>query len=70
MAAFSLNYGNFHKNKATINPLTEALSIFILKCVKINQFIVRRLCDTLLFILPLCIFRILHCHIWGIPAIR
>ena len=66
MTAFSLNHGNFHKNKATINLITIALLINILKYVKINQFIVRRLCDALLFILHLRIFRILRCYIWGI----
>ena len=50
--------------------ITIALLINILKYVKVNQFIVRRLCDALLFILHLRIFRILRCYIWGIRAIR
>lgn len=68
MATFTLSYGDFHKNKATVNLITVALPINILKCIKINQLILRRFCDTLLFILLLHISRILHCHIWGIRA--
>ncbi len=37
MASFTLNYGNFHKNKATINPLAVALFHKPIKMRKINH---------------------------------